>query len=285
MCRKKLALFISVLAFCIYFPIVAFAKGIVVFGDSQAEEGHRKVVSAVEKVKPEIIFRVGDLVDDGEDPAQWKLFNEIEANLLKSTEYFPVLGNHEKNSPLYFKNFKIPNNGHWYSVDREGVHFIVLDSNSDLSAGSEQYQWLVSDFRSIPASSRFRIVLFHQPLFSASKAHGDDEKHIGGFLLPLFKEYNVNLVLNGHVHCYQRFFFDGINFITTGGGGSHLVDVDKPNPYLRFSAKTYHFCTLEVKGDVLQVRCFDPALNLIEELDIPNTNVAHPQEHLEEAVR
>ncbi len=282
MTRKKLGLFISVLALCVYFPIIAFAKGIVVFGDSQVEEGHRKVVSAVEKVKPEIIFRVGDLVDNGEDSAQWKLFNEIEGNLLKSTEYFPVLGNHEKNSPLYFKNFKLPNNGHWYSVDRGGVHFIILDSNSSLSPGSEQYQWLVSDFGLIPESSRFRIVLFHHPLFSASKVHGSDEKHIGGFLISLFKEHSVNLVLNGHVHCYQRFFFDGINFITTGGGGSHLVDVDNPNPYLRFSAKLYHFCILEVKGDVLQVKCYDLDLNVIDELDIQSANA--PQGVLQEAV-
>ncbi|MCX5714072.1 MAG: metallophosphoesterase [Candidatus Omnitrophica bacterium] len=280
MTRKKLVLFISALALCVYLPIVAFAKGIVVFGDSQIEEGHRKVVSAIEKVNPEIIFRVGDLVDNGDDPAQWKLFNEIEANLLKSAEYFPVLGNHEHNSPLYFQNFKLPNNGHWYSVDREGIHFIILDSNSDLAPGSEQYKWLVSDFRSIPGSSRFRVVLFHQPLFSASIAHADDEKHIGGFLMPLLKEYGVNLVLNGHVHSYQRFFFDGINFITTGGGGSHLVDVNKANLYLRFSAKTYHFCTLEVKGDVLQVKSFDPDLNLIDQLDIQNASV--PEEDLEE---
>ncbi|MDP2941805.1 MAG: metallophosphoesterase, partial [Candidatus Omnitrophota bacterium] len=221
----------------------------------------------------------GDLVNDGNNPAQWKQFNEIEAKLLKSTEYFPALGNHENNSPLYFKNFKFLNNRHWYSVDRGEIHFIILDSDMDLSPGSEQYRWLVSDFRSISASSRFRVVLFHHPLFSASSAHADDEMHIGNFLLPLLKEHKVNLVLNGHVHCYQRFFFDGINFITSGGGGSYLVDADKPNPYLLFSAKLYHFLTLEVKAGVLQVRCYDSDLRLIDGLDIKSSEV--PQEVLE----
>ncbi len=281
MLRKRVVLFISVLALCVYFPVVAFAKGIVVFGDSQVEEGHRKVVSAIEKVKPEIIFRIGDLVNDGNNPALWKQFNEIEAKLLKTTEYFPVLGNHEMDSPLYFKNFNFPNDRRWYSVDRGKIHFIILDSDMDLSPDSEQYQWLVSDFRSIPVSSMFRVVLFHHPLFSASRAHADDERHIGGFLLPLFKEHEVNLVLNGHVHCYQRFFFDGINFITSGGGGSYLVDVDKPNPYLLFSAKLYHFLTLEVKAGILQVRCYDLNLHLVDKLDIKGSKV--PERVLEGA--
>jgi 3',5'-cyclic AMP phosphodiesterase CpdA len=266
--RKRLFLFISVLVFCFYYPLAVFAQRIVVFGDSQVEEGHRKVARAVEKFKPEIIFRLGDLVDNGNDPAQWKLFNEIEAGLLKTTEYLAVLGNHEKNSLLYFENFNLPNNERWYSVERGGIHFIILDSNSDLGPGSEQYQWLAADLRSIGASCGFRVVLFHHPLFSASNVHGDDERHIAGFLLPLFKEYGVNLVFNGHVHAYQRFFFQGIYFITSGGGGSRLVDTDKASPCLRFSAKLYHFCALEVSGKILQVRCYDLDLHLIDKLNI-----------------
>ena len=81
-------------------------------------------------------------MNDGDSPSQWKDFRKIHAPLLKITEYYPCLGNHEKDSPLYFKNFPIVAGRRWYSLERRGIHFIILDSNSNLKPGSEQYKWL-----------------------------------------------------------------------------------------------------------------------------------------------
>jgi len=113
-----------------------FADDIVIFGDSQLNEAiQRKVVQAILTFKPSVVFRVGDNVEDGNDPEQWKLFNDINEPLLKTAEYFPALGNHEKESTLYFNNFPSLNGRRWYSVDRQGIHFVILDSNSDMRPG------------------------------------------------------------------------------------------------------------------------------------------------------
>ena len=152
----------------------------------------------------DLVFRVGDNVGNGRDPIQWKLFNDINEPLLKTADYFPSLGNHEKDSPLYFDNFPFLNHKRWYSVEREGIHFIVLDSNFDLRPGSDQNNWLVSDLESIKEDAKFKIVIFHHPIFDVG-FHKADVKKLKPILLPLFQKYRVCAVFSGHDHNYQRF--------------------------------------------------------------------------------
>ena len=70
----------------------------------------------------------GDLVDDGLTYADWKgdLFDEAQ-DLISRIPVYPVLGNHEKNSPFFFKYFHLPANGspnlleHWWWLDHGNV--------------------------------------------------------------------------------------------------------------------------------------------------------------------
>ena len=206
-------------------------------------------------------------MENGKESNRWEVFNKINAPLLTTTEYFPALGNHELDSELYFKNFPIIKNQRWYSVDREGIHFIILDSNSNLKEGSEQYRWLESDLKELSDDIKFRIVILHHPLINLGP-HGEDEKGLRPALLPLFEKYGVCAVFSGHDHNYQRFEYDGIDFIVTGGGGSHLTDRVRTSPYLKAYKKTYHFCLLTPEGDSLKVKVIDVDSNVIDEFTI-----------------
>lgn len=253
-----------------------FAKDIVVYGDSQHNpEIQRTLVRTISSFKPAIVFRVGDIVDDGNDPQQWMDFKDIHRPLLTTTEYFPALGNHDRGSSLYFESFPFLRNRHWYSVDREGIHFIVLDSNSPLNPGSEQYQWLVSDLAGLGDPVEFVIAIFHHPLFDVGRDHGSDEKKLLPVLMPLFKEYGVSAVFSGHSHDYQRFEYDGMSFIVTGGGGSTLDDQGRAHPYLRKFSLRYHFCLLRKDRDSLRVKVIDIDSRVIDEFKIPVRINAH----------
>ena len=184
--RNFIALFFCSLLFISVSYSFVLAGEIAIYGDSQLDEvAQERVVKAILQFKPSIIFRVGDIVNDGNDPEQWKIFNRIVSPLLNTTEYYPALGNHEKDSSLYFKNFPRIHNQRWYSVERDGLHFIVLDSNSDLQIGSEQYSWLVSDLQGASTGIKFKIAIFHHPIFSIG-SHLEDEKGLKYVLLPLF---------------------------------------------------------------------------------------------------
>lgn len=248
----------------------AFGAEIAVYGDSQHNPKiQQKLVHTIVSYKPSIVFRVGDIVDNGNDPKLWKAFNKIHGPLLKTTEYFPALGNHEFDSALYFKNFPFLNNRRWYSIDREGIHFIVLDSNSDLKPGSEQYKWLTADLAGVNSSAKFKIALFHHPIFDVSGGHVADEKNLKDILLPLFKKYGVSAVFSGHSHCYERFEYEGMQFVVTGGGGSRLYAQDRrPSPYLKKFESTYHFCLLAPRGESLIVRVIDINSKVIDTFKI-----------------
>jgi predicted MPP superfamily phosphohydrolase len=249
----------------------ALAGDIVIFGDSQRNENiQREVVQAILPFKPSVIFRVGDNVDNGNDPIQWKLFNDINAPLLKTADYFPALGNHEKDSPLYFDNFQFLKHKRWYSVEREGMHFIVLDSNSDLNFGSDQYNWIVSDLAGIKGDVKFRIAIFHHPIFNVG-FHEADAKNLKPILLPLFQKYGVCAVFSGHDHNYQRFKYKGIYFIVTGGGGAHLYGRFRTSRYLQKFMKKYHFCLLSPGTDFLRIRIIGIDSYTIDDFTIPST--------------
>jgi len=244
----------------------AWAEKIVIFGDSQLNEpAQRRVAAAVIREQPEIVFRVGDLVDDGDDPAQWALFREINAPLIKTTEYYPCLGNHEYDSPLYFEQFPFLKGRRWYSVDRAGIHFTILDSNSPLSLDSDQYQWLKWDLGGTREGVRYKIVIFHHPLFNVGERHAPDEKNIRYVLLPLFEKYGVDAVFNGHEHNYQRLEYEGIIFIITGGGGAQLSGQARGVPYLKKFKKAYHFCIMTPGNNGIRIRVRDVDQNLIDE--------------------
>lgn len=265
--RYLLALFFVVLGlFLLCLPV--FAGNIVVYGDSQSDEwAQKKVVEAILKYKPSMIFRVGDIVDDGNDPAQWEKFRQIAAPLLKSAEYYPALGNHEKSSPLYFENFTNIQGRHWYSVKKDRIHFIVLDSNFPLHKKSEQYRWLEQDLKEARLKSDLIIVFFHHPLFSVG-IHEEDEKKLKPLLMPLFKKYHVSAVFSGHDHSYQRFMVEGVPYVVTGGGGSHLRDKSRSSPYLKKFKKAYHFCVLSKKENYLEAEVFDVEGKRIDEFRI-----------------
>ncbi|MBF0594090.1 MAG: metallophosphoesterase [Candidatus Omnitrophica bacterium] len=257
---------ISGLALCLN----AAAGDIAIYGDSQHDPAaQRKVVAAIAQVRPGVVFRVGDMVDNGNDPKLWEAFDRIAQPLLTTAEYFPVLGNHEQESPLYFAHFPQIKGQRWYSVERAGVHVAVLDSNADLTPGSEQYAWLEADLKGVKPAVKFTVVIFHHPLFDVGR-HQADEKGLKPALLPLLLKYRVSAVFSGHDHNYQRFEHDGLYFIVTGGGGSNLDDKQRDNPDLIKFQKAYHFCLLTPEDAFLNVKVLDVNQHLIDEFQAPS---------------
>jgi len=278
MCKfnhKKLITLIS-LIIIIFLQIFCFSMGdnqtvsqpIVIYGDSRTgHQTHQKIVDEIIKIKPSLVFHTGDMVEDGLLPAQWTTFNEIISDLIKIADFYPALGNHENNSPLFFDNFILPNNERWYSIEKDVLHFIVLDSNSDCSVGSEQYFWLENDLQNIYANIKFVVAIFHHPPFSTG-AHIADEKGLRQTILPLFEQYGVDIVFNGHDHDYERSLYNDTCYIITGGGGAPLRNQNRINLYSQLFIKTHHFCKLSLMNDKLIIEVYDIDLNLIDQFTV-----------------
>lgn len=242
---------------------------IVIYGDSRTNhQTHQKIVDEIIKLEPGVIFHTGDLVENGLNLAQWTTFNQIVSGLMEIAEFYPALGNHENNSPLYFDNFTLPNNERWYSVEKDNLHFIVLDSNSDCSISLEQYLWLENDLQNINENIKFVIAIFHHPPFSTGP-HTEDEKDLRQNIIPLFEQYGIDIVFNGHDHDYERSLYNNTYYIVTGGGGAPLHDQSRTSPYSQLFIKAYHFCKLSlINNTQLIIEVYDIDSNLIDQFTI-----------------
>jgi len=221
----------------------------VAYGDSQGVWDSWQTVllvsQTIEKEHPVFVLKPGDLVDDGTNATQWIDFFHASPFLHNSTLY-PVLGNHEQYSFLFFSYFSLPNNECWYSFDNGPVHLVGLDSNSPNRYRFRQFLWLVHDLRT--HHQPFTIVYFHHPVYSSSE-HGNTTL-LQKIWAPVFERCHVDIVFNGHDHNYEHSRVNGVVYIVTGGGGSPLYD-NGQSPWTVYSEKTYHYCLLTVNSSTL----------------------------------
>ncbi len=217
----------------------------VVYGDTQVHnERHELVVNTIYNNHgyPSFIARVGDQVEKGHEESMWSEQFEASYKLTGSVPVYTTLGNHEYNDILYYKALDLPDGGgedneRYYSMDYLNVHFIFLDSNiTETQPEFEaQLKWLENDLKNID-NDKFIFVSFHHPFWTQAQEYGEMEenKPEGHYntkhWLPLFKKYEVNAVFNGHIHSYERYQKDGIQFITTAGGGSKLNELHTAEP-------------------------------------------------------
>jgi hypothetical protein len=157
-------------------------------------------------------------------------FDVYESTVLRKTPLWPATGNHEyannaarqvdHNIP-YFDYFDLPTNGEaggvqsnseaYYSFDYGDIHFIALDSYIIESGfrlydmASPQIAWLQSDLAA--NTKKWTIVYFHHPPFTMGSHNSDTESELillRQNLAPILEQYDVDLVLNGHSHSYER---------------------------------------------------------------------------------
>ena len=157
----------------------------------------------------------------------------------------PVMGNHDyvNGGMAYFQYF-----GARAGVDFTGYYsyavgpwkVIALNSEIPSGAGSAQMEWLVNELAITGASCT--AVYWHRPLFSSGR-HGDnpDMREVWRTLY----QFNVDLVIGGHDHTYERFApqdpdgrFDparGIREFVVGTGGAPLYEFPniRPNSEVR----------------------------------------------------
>jgi Calcineurin-like phosphoesterase len=89
-----------------------------------------------------------------------------------------------------------------FSFDYGNVHWTILDANATVDwTDRELQQWVASDLAAAQ-KAKWRFVNFHQPGFSSSKTHFDEQYM--RIMAPTFEAGKVDLVFNGHVHNYQR---------------------------------------------------------------------------------
>jgi len=85
---------------------------------------------------------------------------------------------------------------------------------------------------------------------------------------PLFEEYGVAVVHAGHNHYYARCEKEGVQHITSGGGGGRLNTPDPGYPYVVMSDESNHFIRYEIVGSKMTVTAIRDDGSVIESFEL-----------------
>lgn len=203
-----------------------------VYGDTRTfPDRHELVVSKMLENESSLAFVVntGDLVESPTIGRFRSFFGAI-GSLALSCPYLSVIGNHERGHSRYYKFLPLPSGGgkeneQWWSFDYGNVHFVGLDSCVLSGANAvarmrEQLEWAKADLAG--CNSEFKVVFFHHPIYSSTWNGGVPDEGLRSLWEPIFIENKVDVVFNGHMHCYEHFYVNGIHYVVTGGGGAPL---------------------------------------------------------------
>jgi 3',5'-cyclic AMP phosphodiesterase CpdA len=232
------------------------------------------LVDRIAAEKPDAVQMSGDVPYKGTDPADYEQFRKETAPWRAAhLRVYPALGNHELSGgekegvAAWWAAFPELKGRRWYSValgDR--ISLIQLDSDSDLTADSEQMHWLQMQLAALPPSVDFVMISLHHPPVADLQTHIEvdhnprpNEIALRNFLSTVAPSFHAAIVVTaGHIHNYERTVVDGVTYLVSGGGGAHpyFVERTKDDQYQDVNFPVFHYIRFELGEKELTATMF-----------------------------
>jgi len=227
----------------------------------------------------------GDVIERPHD-GYW---NEYYTSMDSISQTMPVIacpGNHEyikgisgKLEERFVYNFSYfldsRSAGNTVSVTRYGdAAIITLDSNRDTWTLLSQRNWLKQTLQKVK-DAKWKIVVLHHPIYSVR----GKLRHffIRNLFDPLIREYGVDIVLQGHEHCYARMITKDKNKALTTP--VYLISQFSPKDYRinfyknydRFGNGVRFYQTFDVASDTLSLKTYTENGELYDNVNVVKT--------------
>lgn len=250
----------------------------------------------------QLVIHAGDLINRANKDDEWGDWFAAGNYIHSSVPTLMTPGNHEYThedgkphlSVYWNQHFALPANGpaneylkgSCYYTDLQGVRFISMNTQMVEEALNDaciadQVKFLHQTLKDNP--QQWTCVVMHHPVFSTKK--GRDNKKVREYFKPIFEQYGVDLVLQGHDHAYAR----GMNKIDKARGNgksgtTYVVSVSGSKMYetepmdwadiIVNHTQVYHSIsindgTLQFKAHLATGEIFD-AFDLIKTAGKPN---------------
>ena len=170
--------------------------------------------------------------------------------------FHAAIGNHDPPTQIFYGKFNM--NGQRYYTFREserrpggllgaGVRFFALDSRS---LDPAQLEWLRQQLAE--SGTAWKICFFHHPLYTSGRYRAA-ARSLRLALEPILVDGDVDVVLAGHEHVYERTLPQrGISYFTSGAAGSlRKGDLMPSTVKAAGFDQDYHFMLIEVSGQDL----------------------------------
>jgi len=254
--------------------------------DTSDPDARQTIVQAIasEDPRPDFAILTGDVVYHGHDKHDWDIFDKQTKPLRDAKiKLFPILGNHDVDGgsgrPDFYRHFAELKNysqlekNVWYSMIYGNSLFLMLDSQLDYRADSQQGTWLRNMLKGVPDDLEFLFIVVHHPVMShaatglgrmrvckgqkstfiAPHSVDQNERNLKLMLEEFSQSHPLTrlLVFSGHNHNYERYVEKRITYIVSGGGGATPYPVRRdPGDAYHDSGPTFHYCkiSLDDKG-------------------------------------
>lgn len=215
-------------------PVRLWVLGDFGTGSERQKQTLDAIKTASQTKRPDLWVWLGDnAYTYGYDDEFQKWVFDYYPDYLRNLPFYAMPGNHDYHDDVndynipYYALTTHPKQGEaggipsgsssYYSVDYGPVHLISMDSFGN-EAGKHriwdttgtQIQWLKRDLAANQAAGTKRpwtIVAFHHPPYTQGSRNSDTEQDLilnRERLTPIFERYNVDLVISGHSHVYER---------------------------------------------------------------------------------
>jgi len=228
------------------------------------------LVQAIAEADPAFICFTGDIVYNGYDTNDWKVWDsETSIWREKHIPVYPSLGNHDLHGDQkvalgnYFQRFPELKGSRYYSVRAANSIILVLDSSMAEAAGP-QSEWLSDKLDHVPPEVDFVFLMFHHPPYTSSSdagifGGGHSARSTEQALAKVLEERQTHahyriVVFSGHVHNYERHEHGGVTYFVSGGGAAHAYPIErKSDDPFQSKEVNYHYLLINVDRQQLTV--------------------------------
>jgi predicted phosphodiesterase len=233
-------------------------------GDAAQHEVAGQMVAWRQRFPFTFVVMLGDNIYPPHAPDDYeKKFEEPYRALLDAgVTFHAAIGNHDEPDEINYKGFNM--GGRRYYTFREGepslkglagagVRFFVLDSRT---LDGDQLAWLTKELDD--STSRWKIAYLHHPLYTSGRYQAG-ARSLRSALEPILVHGDVDVVLSGHEHFYERVVPQrGIAYFISGGAGSlRRGDIRRSPLTARGFDTDFHFVMMEISGDQLWFQAID----------------------------
>lgn len=220
----------------------------------------------------DLLLFTGDAVNIGTDQREWDVFYEqgsatAESDRFASLPWIFVNGNHDLlGDPAWGLNAQPRNEQNFWHRYGNTV-FISLDDTGgfitqELPGGGAR-DFLIEALEA-NTDARWRIVGHHKPMYSCGTRHGQDFGLLDEWA-PIFDQYNVDFVFNGHEHNYERSAplranaraANGTVYVVAAGIGAPLYDIESDCFWTEKALKTPTYVILDITADSISATTYD----------------------------
>ena len=174
--------------------------------------GWNRTLEIATEQNPDLNFVIsaGDQVNKTGQAKEEEYAGYLSPDVLAGLPVATTIGNHDSLNPDYMYHFNNPNTteygeteagGDYYYSYGDGL-FIVLNTNNYNVAEHEQ---AIAEAVASDPDAVWRIVTIHQDIYGTGLDHSDtDGMILRTQLTPIFDEYDIDVVLQGHDHTFSR---------------------------------------------------------------------------------